>query len=114
MTKIEKLRLEIYQILKQKSIAFNNTLAVAKNVLQTSPANAYRAIKNAFKAYEIIDEQENKCLARLSKAKTEYPGIQHAIFNYRNIKDVYFKLSIEERHIWDAIPELKAWKEQFR
>ena len=108
MTIEEKLQ----RIMTKKSNAFNHTVDVAKFMLENKSTLAFEIIWEAFLDYEKADRQEDSCLARL--AKTGYSGLTHSLLNYHNIKDVWYKLTEEERQLWDAIPELKTWKEQYR
>ena len=107
-----KIEEKLQEIGAKKSNALNHTVDVAKFMLENKSTKAFELIWEAFLDYEKADRQEDSCLARL--AKTGYNGLTHSLLNYHNIKDVWYKLTMEEKQLWDGIPELKAWKEQYR
>jgi hypothetical protein len=91
--------------------AFKNVQNVAIEVLTHRMAYPYGYISDAFRKLENATAAADKHLRR---AIPESYSLLHVLFTHKTITDVYWRLSPEVKDLWDAVPELKAWREKYR
>jgi hypothetical protein len=104
--------LQRFNKIKQSKLrAFKNVVDIAIFALENHSRFAFELIRNRWIDYEHLAAKEDRYVRKY--APDQY-GYTYVLLTYKNIKDVYWQLSAVYRKLWDAIPELKAWKDKYR
>ncbi len=84
--------------------AYRHVRDVAREVLTKGYANAYGLILDAHSELAAAEDK----LQRFVRNKPQFDFAMR-----KTITDVYWELSQEDRKLWDAIPELKVWRQKY-
>lgn len=89
---------------------FQKVIDTANAVLsEQNKDDAFNIIRDEFSKYEALADKEERFLFRHKQM-----SILQCLLTYRTIADVWWKLPIPVRDLWDANPDLLAWRTQFR
>ena len=100
----QKKKLQTLEI--QRAELFKNAIETAKVVLTLGTPYAFEIIYRKFMEYEAVEKKLGEWVEKYS--------IISAMFLMKNPKDIYFKLDPATQALWDAVPELAAWRRKFR
>ena len=98
-------------IKEEKIKAYKRVKDLSSYLLTRGSSYAFELIFQAFDRYKKLQLAEEAYLRRNAK---EYYHALYILMTCRTIKDVYFELEQPIQLLWDAVPELKSWKEQYR
>lgn len=102
---------KLKKIIMEKRQAYDHVKDMTFNLLNLRTPFAFKYIWQAFKEYERQARREDRYIWRY--ARTHYSYL-YVLMNNKTITDIYWALPQQMRQSWDAAPELKAWKEQYR
>jgi hypothetical protein len=102
---------KLQQLSAARYAAYKHVIDVANTVLPIHDPYAYAQIQEAFQAYECADKRQDQYIIRYAK---QYCHALQAVLTCKTITDVYWALPAAMKQLWDAIPELKAWKDKYR
>mgnify|MGYP001413781423 CR=1 FL=1 len=99
-----------FMALKQAKVTqYQRVIDTAQQLLASGSPAAALVIYCEFDKYKVLAKKEERFLVR----KGQMSILQH-LFTHKTIVDIWWSLPTHIRDLWDAAPELKAWKEQYR
>jgi hypothetical protein len=107
----DKMNEKLIKIKHDKLNAFDNVIQLAIELLPNSSPNVFELIQTAFTEYEKQEDEEHKFVKKHSPK--DYT-LLYILFTSKTIADIYWALPEEVKTLWNAVPELKEWKEEFR
>ena len=108
---IERIDHRVMEIKNAKIAAYKHVCDLATELLERGSGDVFEQVRTAFAEYEKLEEQEQMYLKRKAPELFNIVGI---LANCKNIKDVYWKLPQAIKDLWDNIPELRSWKDEYR
>ena len=101
----------MHQLVDERVKAFEHLTNVAIFALNNGCSQALNMIMSAFLDYETAAKKSEQYIRR--NFREEYTPI-YVLFSHKTITDVYRTLSLQVKDLWDAVPELKGWRDKFR
>ena len=101
----------LIKIKNQKIAAFDKVVALAAALLPLNSPYAFELIYTAFADYEKLENEEHRSV---KKHSPEHYNLLYLLFTSKTIADVWWRLPVPMRGLWNSVPELKAWKAKYR
>jgi hypothetical protein len=90
--------------------AYDQVKKVAIDVLELGTPYAFEIIYEAFQEYEKAEQAQAAYISRHAK---EYAHPLQFLVMQKNIADVYWSLPTPIKELWDANPELLAYRKKY-
>jgi len=91
--------------------AFKYVKDIAVFALTNGSTRAFQLIWYAFQDYE---KRLMEADHYIKKHFREHYTLFYVLFTHKTITDAYWDLTPQVKDLWDAVPELKGWREKYR
>jgi hypothetical protein len=102
---------KLIQLKEEKMAAFQRVVDQATELLILNSPRTFELLYTAFKEYEKLENIERLFVKKHSRK--DYT-LLYQLFIIKTIADVWWRLPVPIRGLWNSVPELKAWKARYR